>query len=74
MLENIDLETKKEVAKIGMTVTMGVTVVTAPFMKKNRLIKNIHTGAGVLLVGFSLWHHLLYQPEKRRKKAETENG
>lgn len=74
MLEKMDLETKKEVAKIGMTVTMGVTVVTAPFMKKNRLIKNIHTGAGVLLVGFSLWHHLLYQPEKKKGKAERENG
>lgn len=70
MLEKIDLETKKEVAKIGMTVTMGVTVLTAPFMKRNKVLKNIHTAAGVLLVGFSLWHHSLYQPEKRAKKAE----
>lgn len=67
MLEKIDNEVKKEMAKIGMTATLGATVVTAPFLKGNKLMKNVHTGAGVLLVGFSLWHHLLYQADKKKK-------
>lgn len=67
MLEKIDTEIKKEMAKIGMTATLGATVVTTPFLKKNKLMKNIHTGAGMLLVGFSLWHHLLYQADKKKK-------
>ena len=64
----MDLELKKEVAKIGMTATMGITVATSLYMK-NRTMKNLHVGAGVALVGFSLWHHLLYQPDKKRKKS-----
>lgn len=71
MALNLDLETKKEIAKIGMTATLGVTVVTAPFLKGNKTMKYIHTGAGVMLVGFSLWHHLLYQPEKKAAKAKA---
>jgi len=67
MLEKIDNEVKKEIAKIGMTATLGATVVSAPFLKGNKAMKNIHTGAGVLLVGFSLWHHLLYQADKKKK-------
>lgn len=73
MLKKLDLETKKEIAKIGMSATLGVAVLSAPFLK-NRTMKNIHTGAGVLLVGFSLWHHMLYQPEKRAKKRALEDG
>lgn len=69
MPEKIDLEVKKEIAKIGMTASLGVAVVTAPFLKRNKTMKNIHTGAGVMAVGFSLWHHLLYQPEKKKLKA-----
>lgn len=33
MPEKIDLETKKEIAKIGMTLSLGVTVLTAPCLK-----------------------------------------
>ncbi len=68
----LDLETKKEIAKIAMTASLGVTVITAPFLKGNRsrTLKNIHTGAGALLVGVSLWHHFLYQPERKAKKQQ----
>ena len=69
MPEKMDLEVKKEIAKIGMTASLGVAVVTAPFLKGSRAMKNIHTGAGVLAVGFSLWHHLLYQPENKKLKS-----
>ncbi len=63
---------RKEVAKIAMTTALGVAVFTAPFLKKNRTAKSIHTGAGVLLTGFALWHHMLYQPEKRVKNSPKE--
>lgn len=67
---SIDLDTKKEIAKIGMTASMGITVATSFYMK-NRLMKNLHIGAGVALVGFSFWHHMLYQPEKKGRKKES---
>lgn len=70
-----DLDTKKEVAKIGMTASMAIVVGTS-FGMKSKIMKNLHVGAGVALVGFSLWHHLLYQPAKKSSskvvpKAET---
>ena len=67
-MQKIDLDTKKEIAKIGMTASMGITVATS-FNMKGKVMKNLHIGAGVALVGFSLWHHLLYQPDKKEKKA-----
>ncbi len=74
-----DIELRKEVAKIGMTVSLGVAVFSAPFLKRNRTAKNLHTGAGLALTGFALWHHLLYQPERRksmekRQKKLAEEG
>lgn len=59
-----DLDTKKEVAKIGMTASMAIVVGTS-FGMKSKVMKNLHIGAGVALVGFSLWHHMLYQPAKK---------
>lgn len=70
----ISLDTKKEIAKIGMTASMGVVVATSFFMKKNKLSKRLHIGAGAALVGFSLWHHLLYQPEKKAQKTQSKNS
>ncbi len=70
MPEKIDLETKKEIAKIGMTLTLGVTVLTAPFLKGNKTMKNVHTGAGLALTGFSLWHHFLYQADKKKQRRK----
>lgn len=62
-----DLETKKEVAKIGMTASM-VAVVATSFAMNSKTMKNLHVGAGAALVGFSLWHHFLYQPSKTKKE------
>jgi len=70
VFSQIDLDTKREIAKIGMTASMGITVATSFYMK-NRFMKNLHIGAGVALVGFSFWHHLLYQPDKKIKKINT---
>ncbi|PIE72527.1 MAG: hypothetical protein CSA19_02220 [Deltaproteobacteria bacterium] len=66
-----DIELRKELAKIGMTASLGTAVFTTPFLKGNRTVKNIHTGAGLLLAGFALWHHMLYQPEKKRRVASA---
>jgi hypothetical protein len=65
-LPTIDLETKKEVAKIGMAVSLAVVTATSIYMK-NRVMKNLHIGAGFALIGFSVWHHTLYQPGKATK-------
>lgn len=62
-----DLEMQKEVAKIGMTTTLGITVATSMFMK-NSIAKKTHVVAGVALCGFALWHHMLYQPKMQNKK------
>ncbi len=71
-MKKIDLEVKKEIAKIGMTTTLGATVVTSMFMK-NKAAKKTHIVAGAAFCGFALWHHLLYQPENKRKKKEQKN-
>lgn len=66
---SMDLDTKKEVAKLGMTTTMGITVATAMFMK-NKTMKKLHIGAGVALVAFSYWHHTLYDKKPRTKRVK----
>ncbi len=73
MSEKLDLETKREIAKVAMTASLGITVVSAFFLKKNKLMKQIHAGAGAALAGFSLWHHFLYQPAKKRVPAKTKS-
>ncbi|WP_181566308.1 hypothetical protein [Helicobacter monodelphidis] len=50
---------KRETAKVGMSVSLVLTVGSAFFLK-TRAGKQIHLGAGLALAGFSLWHHLLY--------------
>lgn len=62
-----DIETKREVAKLGMVATLGLTVATALKMKGKN--KKIHTGAGFAFVGFAFWHHMLYQNKKPNKAA-----
>ncbi|PID75300.1 MAG: hypothetical protein CSB23_04280 [Deltaproteobacteria bacterium] len=71
MLEKIDRDLQKEVAKIAMTASLATAVLSTPFLKGGKTMKNIHTGAGVLLVGFALWHHFLYQPDKKKTTAKT---
>lgn len=66
----VDLEVKKEIAKIGMTATLGATVVTSMFMK-NKIAKNTHIVAGAAFCGFALWHHMLYQPSKKTKQNKV---
>lgn len=71
LIPKLDLDTKKELAKIGMTATMGITVLTSFYMK-NKTMKYLHIGAGAALVGFSYWHHTLYRPDKKKKESKKE--
>lgn len=54
---------KKELAKLGMTVCLGVLVATG--MCRSRSSRRWHVIAGTALVGLSVWHHLLYLSSTR---------
>jgi len=71
-MEKQSNKTEKEIAKAAMTAAIGITVLTAPFLRRNRPLKNLHISAGILLAGFALWHHLLYQPKKKKVLAGQE--
>ena len=60
-----DKELQRETAKIGMTATLGVTVVTSMFMK-NKASKKAHVIAGAAFCGFTLWHTFLYDSKKKK--------
>lgn len=64
----MDKELQREAAKIGMTATLGATVVTSMFMK-NKTAKRVHVIAGVAFCGFALWHHTLYDKKPSKKKS-----
>ncbi|MBE2985061.1 helicase [Campylobacter sp. RM9344] len=73
----LNLETQRKVAKVGLGVSLGVVTLSA-FGMKNKTIKALHIISGVALVGFSIYHHGLYnngfaqkiitQQSKKRKK------
>lgn len=53
------VESKREFAKLGMSASLLVCVGSAFF--KGGVARNLHIASGVALVGFSLWHHSLYE-------------
>jgi hypothetical protein len=65
-MEKHSNKAEKEIAKAAMTAAIGIAVLTAPFLRRNRPLKNLHVSAGILLASFALWHHLLYQPKKKK--------
>lgn len=52
------MESKREFAKLGMSASLLICVGSAFF--KNNFARNLHIASGVALVGFSIWHHSLY--------------
>lgn len=52
------IESKREFAKLGMSASLLLCVGSAFF--KGNVARNLHIASGVALVGFSLWHHSLY--------------
>jgi hypothetical protein len=61
------LERKKSAAKTGMTLSLGALVVTG--LMQGRGARTLHIWSGMALVGFSVWHHRLYQPAPRGNKG-----
>lgn len=55
---------RREWAKVGMAASMGMLVLTG-FLQGDSARK-WHIASGVALIGFSWWHHSLYQ---RRESA-----
>ncbi len=62
------LEQKREIAKIGMSTSLLLTAGSALFLR-HTLAKRIHIGAGIALIGFSLWHSSLYPKTKLKDKS-----
>ncbi len=62
----LHLEEKKQVAKIGMTLSMGALVATG--LMRGRGAKLLHLWSGIALIGLSAWHYHLYQPEAYNNK------
>ncbi|QFY89965.2 hypothetical protein D5125_10970 [Magnetovirga frankeli] len=57
------LKASRTAAKVGMASSLAVLVYTG--FKGGRKAMNLHTWAGMGLLGFTLWHVYLYQPRKR---------
>jgi hypothetical protein len=58
------LRRRRAAAKLGMTVSLGVLVITG--MNGSRASRRWHVAAGAALIGFSAWHHQLYPSSKRQ--------
>lgn len=69
----MDKQIKKEIAKVGMASTLTATVLSAPFTKRNKIVKNIHTIAGTAFCGFTLWHFYLYEPIRKSTGNKSPN-
>ena len=59
------VESKKEFAKLGMSASLLLCVGSAFF--KGNFARNLHIASGVALVGFSIWHHSLYEKKRGEK-------
>jgi hypothetical protein len=57
------VESKRSVAKIGMTLSLGALITTG--LMRGQGAKILHIWSGVALIGFSAWHYHLYRHENR---------
>ena len=58
----LSVESKREFAKLGMSASLLLCVGSAFF--KSNFARNLHIASGVALVGFSIWHHSLYEKKQ----------
>jgi hypothetical protein len=56
--------TTRDLVKLGLTVSLGVLVLTG--MSRSRSARKWHVAAGAALVGLSAWHHLLYPSTSKK--------
>lgn len=62
------LSSRRALAKAGMTVSLGLLLVTAfTGTRRRTLSRAVHLWSGAALAGFSLWHHALYPAKAKRK-------
>lgn len=61
--KTVTRRTQRELAKLGLTVCLGVLAATG--VSRSRNSRRWHVIAGTALVGLSVWHHLLYPSTKR---------
>lgn len=59
------LRTQKAIAKIGMAGSLGSLFVSGFFKFQGAQKLHIYSGFGLL--AFSVWHHLLNQPQTKRR-------
>ncbi|MFW5735138.1 MAG: hypothetical protein ACOCWR_08770 [Oceanidesulfovibrio sp.] len=50
---------RRELAKVGMAASLGMLVLTG--FLEGSAARKWHIASGVALIGFSWWHHSLYQ-------------
>lgn len=69
----LDLNTHRQVAKVGMSVALASVCLSALFMK-NRSVKKFHVASGIAFTCFALYHAGLYDNgifKKMIVKAKT---
>jgi len=65
----LSLARQRELAKVGMTASLAVLVVTAlTGTRKRSPSRALHLASGAALVGFSLWHYGLYGKHAGNKR------
>ena len=64
------LKEKQEFAKLGMMTSLAGLILTGLDMR-GRQAKKLHVWSGVGLIGFSIWHHLLYQPDMLERELQA---
>lgn len=64
--DGLSLKTKRSIAKSGMVASLATLTVTGAAEafggQVPRTSKTLHVWSGFALVGFSLWHYMLYKP------------
>lgn len=66
LIKNRLLNKSDDLAKTGMIATMGATLYSG--FAKGKMAKMIHPWAGVAMVVFSYWHHMVNLRKKQTRK------
>ncbi len=68
---------QRALAKQGLTVALGVCIATG-FARPARAYRRLHMLSAAAVVGFSVWHHMLYGDTARRRlrraRPETDDA
>ena len=65
------MQTRRTLAKLGMTAAMGVLVWSA--LAGRRHLRRYHVLAGIALLGFTAWHLALYPPRRSSLEAASKS-